>query len=287
MAERLRVAYVMPVHRDPVQVSRMIHRLAVPGTAFVIHVDAKSGAAVEGPLREATADLESVHFIDSRPVHWAHSSLLDAILRGFSALEDLGLDPDQAVSTTGQDYPLLPPEEVARRLSAAAEKSFVQYSKLPNYDWWPHDRGGLDRLERVYVRLPRRGMTKTPLRRRVPHGWQLYGGSIGLCLGRPHREYVFDLLRRDRGLRRRFRYANIAEEMFFQTVLMNSPLRDSVVDDNLHFTRWQPLANHPDVLGVADLDEVLASGKFFARKFDANRDPDVLDELERRVDAAD
>jgi hypothetical protein len=285
MAERLRVAYVMPVHRDPAQVSRLIHRLAVPGTAFVIHVDAKSGTAVEGPLREATASVPNVHFIESRPVHWAHFSLLDSILRALAALRDLGLDPDQTVTTTGQDYPIAPPEEIARRLSVDAELSFIQHSKLPNYDWWPNDRGGLDRLERVYVRLPRRGMVNTPIRRRVPHGWQPYGGSIGLCLGRPHREYMVDLLERDRGLRRHLRGANIAEEWFFQTVLMNSPLRDSVVDDNLLFTRWQPLANHPDSLGIADLDEILASGKLFARKFHATHDPEVLDELERRVDA--
>jgi hypothetical protein len=276
----------MPVHRDPAQVSRLIHRLAVPGTAFAIHVDAKSGAAVEDPLREATADVANVHFVDSRPVYWAHYSLLDSILRSLAALRDLGLDPDQTVTTTGQDYPLLAPEEVARRLSADADRAFVQHSKLPNLDWWPNDRGGLDRLERVYVRFPRRGMVKTPIRRRVPHGWQPYGGSIGMCLGRPHREYVVDLLARDRSLRRHFRHANLAEEWFVQTVLMNSPLRDSVVDDNLLFTRWQPLANHPDVLGVADLDEALSSGKLFARKFDPTRDPEVLDELERRVDGS-
>jgi len=284
VAERLRVAYVMPVHRDPAQVSRLVHRLAVPGTAFVIHVDSKSGAAVEDPLREAVADVENVHFVESRPIHWAHFSIVDAVLRGLAALREHGLDPDQAVTTTGQDYPVAPPETIAARLSAAADRSFIQHSKLPNYDWWPNDRGGLDRFERVYVRLPRRGMTKTPLRRRVPHGWQPYGGAMNLTLGRPHREYVLDLLDRDPRVRRYFRLTNLPDEGFFQTVLMNSPLRDSVVDDNLLFTRWQPLANHPDTLGVPDLDEVLASGKLFARKFDLRRDPGVLDELERRVD---
>jgi hypothetical protein len=284
MAERLRVAYVMPVHRDPAQVSRLVHRLAVPGTAFVIHVDSKSGAAVEDPLREATADVANVHFVEPRPIHWAHFSIVDAVLRCLAALREHGLDPDQAVTTTGQDYPIAPPERIAARLSAEADRSFVQHSKLPNYEWWPNDRGGLDRFERVYVRLPRRGMTKTPLRRRVPHGWQPYGGSMGLTLGRPHREYVLELLDRDPRVRRYFRLTNLPDEGFFQTVLMNSPLRDSVVDDNLLFTRWQPLANHPDTLGMADLDEVLASDKLFARKFDLGRDPDVLDELERRVD---
>lgn len=283
--EQLRVAYVVTAHRNPAQVVRMVRRLAVPGTAFILHVDAKSEPAVEAEIKAGLVDVERCHFLEPRPVRWGHVSLLRAVLRALGAMPDLDLDPDQTVVATGQDYPLRDPEWIATELSARADRAHVLYSALPNMEWWPNDRGGLDRLERAYVWVPRRGMIKTPLRRRIPHGWKPYGGAANLTLGRPQRQYVQRLLVEDRRAVRFFGLANTADETFFQTVLMNSPLRDSIFNDHLLFARWQEGANHPDVLGVDDLDEVLASQAFFARKFDETHDPEVLDELERRVDA--
>lgn len=47
------------------------------------------------------------------------------------------------------------------------------------------------------------------------------------------------------------------------------------------FARWRASA-HPDLLGVHDLSEMLASGRWFARKFQ-HGDP-VLDRLDTVVD---
>jgi len=283
-SSEIRVAYIVTAHKHPQQVARMVRRLAVPGTAFLIHVDRKADPSVERGIRSGIAGFENVHFLDRQPVHWGHFSLLGAIVRALAAMRDLGLDPDQTVISTGQDYPIADPEAIARRLSSESELAYVLYSALPNMDWWPSDRGGLDRLERVYLRMPRRGMVRTRLKRRIPHGWRPYGGGANLALGRPHREYVQDLIASDPRAVRFFRRGNTPDETFFQTVLMNSPLRDSVVNDHLLYARWQQGANHPDLLGIEDLGEALASSALFARKFDSEHDPEVLDELERRVE---
>lgn len=283
--EQLRVAYILTVHRNPAQVARQVRRLAVPGTAFLIHVDRKSDPSVSATIRAETAAVEHCHLIEPQTIHWAHVSIVQAVLRGLTLLDRLGLDPAQTVLGTGQDYPIVAPEAIAARLGSEPESAHMLFAPLPQLEWWPNDRGGLDRLERAYVRLPRWGMVKTRLRRRLPHGWQPYGGAASLSLGRPHREYLRRLVDEDRKAIRFFNHVNVPDENFFQTVLMNSPLRDSVVNDHLLFARWQEGANHPDLLGVDDLDEVLASQALFARKFDSDQDPEVLDELERRVDA--
>jgi len=280
----IRVVYVVTAHKHPEQVARMVRRLAAPGTAFLIHVDRKSDPSVERGIRDGVAGVDKALFLDRQPVHWGHFSLLGVVLRALTTMRELGLEPDQTVIATGQDYPIAGSEEIARRLSAEPEIAYVLHSALPNMDWWPGDRGGLDRLERVYLRAPRRGMVRTSLRRRIPHGWRPYGGAANLTLGRPHRDYIQDLIASDPRAIRFFRRANTPDETFFQTVLMNSPLRDSVVDDHLLYARWQQGANHPDLLGVEDLDEALASSALFARKFDSGHDPEVLAELERRID---
>ena len=70
----------------------------------------------------------------------------------------------------------------------------------------------------------------------------------------------------------RFFNVLIPDELFFQTLIMNSTLRDSVVNDNLRYLDWsrEPA---PAVLGVGDVDRMLGSDKLFARKFDETVDP--------------
>jgi hypothetical protein len=75
-----------------------------------------------------------------------------------------------------------------------------------------------------------------------------------------------------------FRHVDIPHEIVFQTVLMNSELRDTIVSDNLRWTRkaaGDP--RDPRLRGAASLAEV------FARKFDVDQDENVLDLIDRRL----
>ena len=77
---------------------------------------------------------------------------------------------------------------------------------------------------------------------------------------------------------------------FRRTILPTEALPHSVLyadpalrlsGDTRRFTRWDTGAAHPHVLGLDDLEPMLASGLDFARKFDATVDARVLDELDR------
>jgi hypothetical protein len=76
------------------------------------------------------------------------------------------------------------------------------------------------------------------------------------------------------------------EELFMQTVLINSG-RFTFVPKSSHYIDFSNSRdNHPKTLGVEDLDLMLASGAFWARKFDTTHDSAVLDVLDRRVRTA-
>jgi hypothetical protein len=81
-----------------------------------------------------------------------------------------------------------------------------------------------------------------------------------------------------------FEHVYIPDEVFFQTLIMNSPLRDTVENENLRYLDWSR-DPAPAVLGVADLDAMLGSGKLFARKFDVTVDGRVLDLVDEAIDA--
>ena len=81
-----------------------------------------------------------------------------------------------------------------------------------------------------------------------------------------------------------FRYVDGPDEMFFQTLLLSSPLKDRIVNDNLFFIDWEnPNPTRPRVFEKCDFERLVNSPKLFARKFDATRDSEILDLLEQKV----
>lgn len=74
----------------------------------------------------------------------------------------------------------------------------------------------------------------------------------------------------------------IPDESATATIVCNDPnLR--VHDEHLHRVRFSSNDGHPDVFGLDDVDELVNSGRFFARKFDVDVDGGVLDALDRHI----
>ena len=81
------------------------------------------------------------------------------------------------------------------------------------------------------------------------------------------------------------RYTGIAEECIFQSVLLNSPLADRIVNDDRRAICWKQAGDpSPMTLTLAQLGwlrEAQAKGQLFARKFDTAVDDALLCTLEK------
>jgi hypothetical protein len=71
--------------------------------------------------------------------------------------------------------------------------------------------------------------------------------------------------------------------MYFQTVLMNSPLRETVTNLNLWFIDWPDNSGHPRILTSSDVRTLKVSNRLFARKFDVHVDSHVFDLIDREM----
>jgi hypothetical protein len=268
----LSIAALVLAHRDIHQVERLAERLDVP---VWVHLDAKSTRADHARLA-ASARLRAVS--DPVRVRWGHWSTIIATLRGLMAVRG---DPDHVLLLSGQTYPVKPPPLLDTTL---ADASYVRYVPLP-YDRWGRD-GGLSRITFRHVprprflpdgsRVPR--MIRLPGRRSLPP-WRLYGGSQWCALHRDARRFILGLPSDD-PIMRTFRAALLPDEMFVHTVLANSPLKDHLINDDLHYIKWSDGA-HPDPLNAADLPAIARSSAFFARKFAAD-DP-LLDRIDHEL----
>lgn len=276
----MRIAYIISAYKLPAQLERLIRRLAAPSATFLVHVDRKTSRAVHREMVERTAAL-AVTFLPRHVSHWGAFGHVRASLAGIDDLVRSGDAFDYAVLLTGQDYPLRPTSGIARTLAEADGRSFMSNWTLPYAPWGP--RGGLERIEDWHFVTYRRAHVALPLRRSLPAGLELHGGGAYWCFSRALVHFVHEFVQSRPDVARFFEHVLIPDELFFQTIVMSSHLRDTVENENLRYIDWsrEPA---PVVLGVDDLDAMLASGKLFARKFDETVDGKVLDLLDAAIE---
>ena len=224
-----------------------------------------------------------------------------ATLNGLSQLLAQNARFDYVFLLSGQDYPIKPLTQIQQYLSQHWGQNFVRNFEMPAAIWGPD--GGMDRIGRYWVHLggKMRGLPpnlrsdagtsgglnpllRSLVGRKLPAGLRPYGGSSWWCITRRAAEFVVNFVTGHPDVVRFYRRAYVPDEMFFQTILANSNLQDTLADVELTYIDWDsPAPRHPTIFTRADLEALLRSDKLFARKFDVEVDEAVLDVIDRTV----
>jgi hypothetical protein len=275
-----RQAILLVVHRNPEQVRRLVERLRHPEVDVFLHVDARCDPA---PFALSGATLLERRF----PICWSGFGFVRTCLAWFETLEAQGSRHARFTLLSGQDYPLRPISEIVdgfRRLDGECiDVGWSGEDRRYRYEvFWVHPpelgfaRGAVDRILRRFWYRHHHW-------RRLPRGLEFACGSAFCSLTRQGVAHILERVRREPRLVRFFENTFAPEEMFFQMLLWNSPLRERIVPDT-HYIDWKLRLEHPKTLGREDLEAMLSSGRFFARKFEP--DSPVLDDLDRIAEKA-
>lgn len=269
----MQIAYIISSHRRPDLLFRLVDALA--GAPIAIHVDRKSSI---GPEVDARAKAyRNVTILPSYVCHWGLFGHVEASLEGLNWFA--GTQAEHAVLLTGQCYPIKPLPVIEAAISGLGGNSVIEIAAFPKAEWLAGDDGGYKRIDRFWIKWPRQ-VRPEPFklwRRQLPYGLHPYGGGSYWCLSRQAVEYVVQFIAGHPRFVDYCRTVFVPDEMFFQTILGNSPLRDRLVNSLIHYTDWSKGGASPAVLGAAELPAVLASDYWFARKFD---DTAVLDAID-------
>jgi hypothetical protein len=277
-----RIAYVISAYKYPEQLGRLTRRLSTSTSSFSIHVDRKTLPRVFRAMVAETEDVPNVRFLPRHVSHWGGFGHVRATLKGLADVIERGVPFDYVVLLTGQDYPLRSATAIEEYLGKADGRSFMNHWPLPHRPWGP--RGGFERLQDWHFVTFFRIHLALPLRRRLPGGLEPYGGGAYWCLSRPVAEYIHEFVLQNPAYVRFFEHVLIPDELFFQTIVVNSSLRETIVNDNLRFIDWsrEPA---PAILRVSDFPALVESGKLFARKFDSTVDSRILDMLDHHSES--
>jgi hypothetical protein len=282
------VAYILLAHTAPRQLARLVERLDGEHARFLVHVDRGAAAETAAEARRLLEPNPRVTFLPSRRTRRTTFGLVAAPLDALALLRRRGEPFGHAILLSGQDYPVKPPAALLERLAREPDLSYLHAFPIedPERSEWPPTAVFRYRKWHPGLASPRWGV---PLGRRMPGGRVPFGGSMYWALSRDAVEHVTDAAEREPELVRFFRHTFIPDEMFFQTLLLNSPLRDRVATlaapdcYGLHYIDWRRGIERPETLGAGDLAALAATPAFFARKFDEEADPAVLDRIDAEL----
>ncbi len=278
----MKIAFIILTHRNPAQLERLLRRIAHPGIDCYVHIDAKCNL---DEWKQAL-NLPGVFTVLPRTdIKWAGYGMVEATFDCMRQIRNSGMSYNYITMLSGQDYPIKTAEEIFRFLSRPSTKQYIgiipetelamMMSKVNNYHLVDLTFPGKFKLADL--------MTKLLPARKPPLRMKIYSGSQWWTLTEDCAYFILDHMERHPAISRYFKLTWGPDEFIFQTILMNSKYKNEVTGYDLHYIDWSEGKEHPKMLSAEDLPAMAASPLLFARKFDMDKDPGLLDLIDREL----
>ncbi len=271
-------AILLLFHKNPQQLIRMMSCFD-DDFVFYIHIDRKTELS-SSELESIRKAHPHVHLYSRYKVYWGSIAILKAELY---LLEEILKHEqcDYIHFMSGQDYPIKHTEEIKNYFRDYRGYEFIEYMPLPDKRWeqGTYLRFDLYRLNDFIdyhtphgcrcIELFNRWQLQWGIRRPVPRQFpRLYGGSNWMSLTTACARYVMEHRHKHRAFFRRLRFTFAPDEVYFHTVILNSPFASRVVNDNRRLICWDGHSGSPITLTHHHWWEVATSNRLFARKLD-------------------
>lgn len=219
-----RIAFCVLCHKYTPVLAELVHQLDAPGNGLFIHVDGKADIGAFAALGKTGR----VCFVEPRTkVYWGGFGMVESTLRLFSATRDGGFR--YVVLISGDTLPLYPAETIRTVLREAYDRGRQFISANPSITpeeadrirrrrFCPDKATFARRLLRIAMKCTMRA--DNPFFDRLP---PLEKGSQWIAITDRMRDFIFDYLAAHPDFIPAFRYSHAADELFFHTLLGDSP----------------------------------------------------------------
>ena len=279
----MKVAHIIIFHEDPTGVERLLKAMFHPDFDFYLHLDKKVDM---GPY-SYLAELPNVTFIKNRKlVNWGGFSQVEASLNSITEIVASGKEYEFINLLSGQDYPIKPASYIHEFLSRKRGLSFMMSESAPS-DWWNHATSRFSRYHLVDYQFKgkfRLGKLISNIlpERKFPLQVDLFGGphSAYWTMNIIAARYIIKKINKHDKHWQFYQHTWGSDEFLMNTILMNSPLKHTIVNENFHLMDRSMGGARPKVLTVHDFEMLQSSKKFFARKLDSARDHKILNMID-------
>lgn len=282
----MKMAILIQCHAKADQINKIIEFFDDDNIDIYIHIDKKSNIISKININSNTHILN-----ESIDVRWGRFSQVEATIAMFKEVAKSNKKYKYVHLISGQDYPIKDLSYI-KDFFKNADKQFVDYIKLPNkclvkdgndrykvyYPQWIIDRPKClwKRIVRV---LYREIVLATKIfERNLENIPEVYYGSQWMSITSECMNYILDYIKTNNEYYNFFKNSIYSDEMFFQTIILNSHFKESINNNNLRYIDWSANLESPKSLENADIDLAIASNNIFARKIDQVKIIDYINE---------
>jgi hypothetical protein len=278
----MRFACLIVTYTSPKQTKRLIDELNNGDFDFYVHVDKK----LDLDTHKELFDYPNVYFIKDRiDIKWAGYTVVQASFNGIRQISESGKKYEFINLLSGQDYPLKSAGEISEFLKQHVGKQLIKH--------WDFETEWEEAFARIYKYhftdavfrgryLVQRIINTLVRQRKVPTDMRFYGTSSTFWTLTPDCAlYVLNYIKSQPKLNRFLKYTWGSDEFVFQTVIMNSPYKDSVINNNYRYIDWSGGGSHPKLLVTEDYEKIIATDNIIGRKFNIDVDENILDLIDK------
>ncbi|MFO1442637.1 hypothetical protein KDN24_05345 [Bacillus sp. Bva_UNVM-123] len=284
-----RTAYILQIHKNPNQVNKFISQLISEEQADVyIHIDKRSYDEIYPKIIK----VPNVKIL-KQSIHceWGDISQIDTTIMLLKEVLASKNEYDYVCLRSGQD--LLVKNGFKDFLLEHKGNIFMNYRNVGKENIglmmikWPkvmrRRYTGVHPIRifrRILLSLYGKGIKIFANKKSWPLQYSFYKGSQWFAVPFEVANYMVQFLDENEWYYQFFEDSLIPDESFFHTLIMNSPYKHKVVNNNLFFLKWgETLSerNSPQDLTKEDIQLIEQSEQFFARKFEEDIDNNVIE----------
>lgn len=314
-------AALIMAHKNKRQLIRLIKAVSTENIDIFVHLDKKWKLERE-EISEIENSSENVFVIKKR-IHGVLDRFslpqiaLNMIDAALSREKETGVKYGYFILLSGQDYPIKSKAYIQKFLDAQYPKPLVDYDSAVEGNWvwgkyqltkWENKIDGIQKrrnkglirsikvgfylfcykLEKLFRGIPWTNLQKA--------GIKIYGGSQWWILPHGVIEHVKEQQKHNKKVIKELKRAWTPDENFFQTLALNSPYAERIVEGDPIFdtgrgdfkamtycnfiTPTKSFMGHPHTITTKDYDRIMLKKALFARKFDDTIDSNVLDMID-------
>ena len=293
-----RHAYLIMAHSNFEYLNKLIKSLDDSRNDIFIHIDKKANFN-DYDLLKGTIQFSSVYYINQRNVKWAaFSGILCEIDLLKAATDRAHYDYYHLLS--GSDLVIKSQNEIHQFFEQYKGKEFVafddehiddHYLERVKYYYFFQDVYGRNRKNVFLIGLYAVDKMLLALQKLLKIN-RIKGVDVTFQKGANWfsitRDFAIHVIQQEKWINKIFRYSLSGDELFLQTILINSQFRENLLqpnhlpeNSNMRLIDWS--RGKPYIWRKEDFNTLINSNMFYARKVDPNLDNEIITLVTRRI----
>ena len=260
----MKIAYLLLAHDHPLHLVRLIAAIQTEHAHIFLHIDKKSRGMMYLPNTNTMTVIK-----DAVTVNWGGFSIVQATLNLLQEATTCG-EYDYFILLSGADYPIRSNASILRHLEHYQGKEFMNLCKMPEVNKtfdrivYPFIENkydfalpGISKAVNGVIKRINKKLHSRRFKRRYPQQYAhltFYAGTQWWALSRPCVDYILQFLKQNPAYSQFYKYTRVPDEMFFHTMIGNSPFKENVVNAFM-YADWVtgPSSSHPAIITLQHL----------------------------------